>query len=217
MKIRGVIFDLDGTLVESLPAIAIALNRSLRKFGWDDHPEISVRGFIGDGARMLVTRALPPNTTEEDISRVHTAFGEEYARCWPEGTEVFVGMKEAIAILHAKGVRVAVLSNKPDPFTRAIVQALFPEGVFDAIVGQKPGVPLKPDPTSVLALVHEWGFAPDECVYVGDSVIDAETARSAGMKLALVPWGYHDEAALRPMRPDWWITKPEDLHAIAQG
>lgn len=214
MKIRGAIFDLDGTLVESLPAIAEALNRSLRKLGWDDHSAASVRGFIGDGARMLVTRALPKGVSEDEISAVLSAFGEEYAQCWPEGTEVFEGMLPAVEHLAAMGVAVAVLSNKPDPFTREIVARLFPQGLFEPIVGQLPGVPLKPDPEAALAIAKGWGFAPEECVYIGDSLIDAETARRAGMKLALVPWGYHDESVLRAVHADWWIEQAENLYAI---
>jgi phosphoglycolate phosphatase len=188
------IFDLDGTLVDSLPGIAQSLNHALARCDQPVHDVPAVRRFIGDGAEMLVRRAIG-----RDDETVHAAvlqhFREHYARHWHEGTIPYDGVAEVLQALLGRGDRLAVLSNKPHAFTVEIVEALFP-GVFDPVLGQRPGIPHKPDPTGLREILQspDWSGCP--AAMVGDSVMDLQTAHAAGISSIAVSWGYHDREAL---------------------
>jgi len=193
---RALIFDLDGTLVESLPGIAGSLNRSLALLGLPQHTHEAVRGFIGDGAQKLVERALSGMSRQDLTAELLASFGKDYATTWPEGTRVYNGMHELLARLTAKGVPLAVLSNKPHAFTVEIVQRLFPEKTFAVTLGNREGLAHKPDPTGALEIASSLNLLPADCTLIGDSVIDLETAQNAGMTSIGVTWGYHDKARL---------------------
>lgn len=193
---RALIFDLDGTLVESLPGIAASLNRALALHGLSGHDDEAVRGFIGDGARMLVSRAMAPGEVAPHSESVLASFTEDYAISWQHGTQPYDGITELLADLRARGVPLAVLSNKPHAFTIEIVAKLFPGDTFSAVLGNREGLSHKPDPTGALEIAATIGFAPENCVLIGDSTIDLETARNAGMASIAVTWGYHDREHL---------------------
>jgi phosphoglycolate phosphatase len=193
---RGLIFDLDGTLVESLPGIAASLNRALAALGREAHQHPAVRGFIGDGAKMLVRRALGADATEELEAAALAVFAADYGKGWPEGTHVYPGMRELLAWLQKQGIPLAVLSNKPHGFTMEIVSRLFPAGTFGVVLGQQGDLPHKPDPRGALEIAATLGLAPADCVIIGDSTMDLETAARAGMKSIAVTWGYHDRDRL---------------------
>ncbi len=144
---KSLIFDLDGTLVESLPGIAASLNRALDLHGLPGHSHAAVRGFIGDGARMLVTRALAPGEAALHLESVLKSFGDDYAISWQNGTVPYEGIPELLADLKSRGIPLAVLSNKPHLFTVQIVERLFPPATFTTILGNREGMPHKPDPT----------------------------------------------------------------------
>lgn len=192
----ALIFDLDGTLVESLPGIAASLNRALALHGLPTHGEAAVRGFIGDGAKMLVTRALAPGEAALHLDSVLRAFAEDYAVSWQDGTRPYDGIIGLLADLRARGIPMAVLSNKPHAFTTEIVAKLFPEHTFAAVLGNREGLPHKPDPTGALEIAATLGIAPENCVLIGDSTMDLDTARNAGMPCIAVTWGYHDRERL---------------------
>lgn len=190
------IFDLDGTLVESLPGIAASLNRALALHGLPGHGDAAVRGFIGDGARMLVTRAMAPGSAALHLDSVLRGFAEDYATSWQHGTRPHAGITALLAELRARGVPLAVLSNKPHAFTTEIVAKLFPAHTFDAVLGNREGLPHKPDPAGALEIAATLGTAPENCVLIGDSTMDLDTARNAGMASIAVTWGYHDRERL---------------------
>lgn len=190
----ALIFDLDGTLVESLPGIAASLNRALALHGLPGHGEAAVRGFIGDGARMLVTRALAPGEAALHLESVMHCFAEDYAASWQHGTRPYDGITGLLAEL--RDVPLAVLSNKPHAFTVEIVAKLFPEITFAAVLGNREGLPHKPDPTGALEIAATLGIAPENCVIIGDSSMDLDTAHRAGMASIAVTWGYHDRERL---------------------
>jgi len=192
----GLIFDLDGTLVDSLPGIAASLNRALDRCGFEGHADAAVRRFIGNGSYELARHAAPKGTSPESILAVEAAFKEDYALTWPEGTAPYEGIPQLLAKLSAAGVRMAVLSNKPHPFTVEIVEHLFPGIPFDPVLGQRPDAPRKPHPDAAIQISDLWGADPSECIFIGDSTVDLETARGAGMRPLAVAWGYHDVAAL---------------------
>jgi phosphoglycolate phosphatase len=192
----ALIFDLDGTLVESLPGIAASLNRALALHGLPGHGDAAVRGFIGDGARMLVTRAMAPGEAALHLESVLRAFAEDYAVSWQHGTRPYDGIIGLLADLRARGIPLAVLSNKPHAFTVEIVGKLFPEHTFSAVLGNREGLPHKPDPAGALEISATLGIAAEHCVLIGDSTMDLDTACNAGMKSIAVTWGYHDRERL---------------------
>lgn len=193
---NALIFDLDGTLVESLPGIAASLNRALALHGLPGHSDAAVRGFIGDGAKMLVTRALSPGEAVLHFDSVLRSFAEDYAISWQDGTVPYEGIPELLAELKSRGIPLAVLSNKPHPFTVEIVEKLFPESTFAFILGNREGMPHKPDPAGALEIANTLGVLPENCILIGDSSMDLDTAKNAGMKSIAVTWGYHDRDRL---------------------
>lgn len=190
---KHAVFDLDGTLVDSLPGIAEGLNRALASFGLPPYSPGEVRGMVGRGARLLCAEALHAQLcpgAEADVDALLAAFGREYSRTWQGGTVPYPGVEGMLRRLAASGFRLAVLSNKPHAVTVPLVQAVFLGVPFDAVLGCSDRFPRKPDPASLLFLVSSWGVEPQEVAMVGDSVHDARTARAAGTRLGLVRWGY---------------------------
>ena len=210
----SLIFDLDGTLVDSLPGIAASLNRALERSGLAVHVESDVRRFIGNGSRELVRRALPTGSDEGLLLEVEAGFMEDYAVTWPLGTPPYQGIPECLEKLASSGVRMAVLSNKPHPFTVEIVARLFPGVPFDPVFGQRAEVPRKPHPEAALQIARFWGLAPSECRFIGDSTVDIETGRAAGMKAVAVAWGYHDLPALQAAGASVILEKVMDLPTL---
>ncbi len=192
---RHLVFDLDGTLVESLPGIAEGLNRALRSLGLPTHPREAVRGMIGRGAANLCAAAIGYADAElaprDQLDAVHGAFRREYPHCWQGNYTVpYAGVTSMLTRLVAAGAQVAILSNKPHEVTEAIVRGLFPTIPFDPVLGFTGQFPRKPDPASMLHIASRWGVAPEEITLVGDSLYDARTAANAGSACALVAWGY---------------------------
>ena len=193
---NALIFDLDGTLVESLPGIAASLNRSLDLHGLPGHSHAAVRSFIGDGAKTLVGRALGGVSRLDLTESVLKNFAGDYAVSWPSGTTVYPGILELLENLGTRNIPLAVLSNKPHPFTVEIVEKLFPQNTFAAVLGNRENLPHKPDPAGALEIAASLGVSPENCTIIGDSTMDLDTAKNAGMKSIAVTWGYHDRTRL---------------------
>jgi len=215
MTAPALVFDLDGTLVDSLPGIHASLNRVLAARAYPTHPLAAVRGFIGNGARVLAPRAAPAGA---DIDPLESAFKADYEPTWATGTFVYEGVQCLLEELAARGHLLAVLSNKPHLATLAMVGKLFGGIPFAAVLGQRPDVPHKPDPAGFLEIAAGLGVMPQDCWMIGDSVMDVATARNAGARCLAVTWGYHDRAALQQARPDRMVNAPgEVLAALASG
>ncbi|MGE9267770.1 MAG: HAD family hydrolase [Verrucomicrobiales bacterium] len=189
--LRAAIFDLDGTLVDSVRGIALAVNGALADFSLPARSLAEVESFIGHGLRRTLASAAPGDFAERDLEALEARFMEIYRERWAEGTEAFAGVWECLEDLAAAGVSLGVLSNKTHEFTVAIVEKLFPGISFREVWGQREGVAKKPDPAALLAMAEGWGVAPEEAAYVGDSGVDLETARRAGMRPVIVDWGYN--------------------------
>lgn len=206
---RGWIFDLDGTLVDSLPGIAASLHAALASQGLPTHSAVAVRTFIGDGAEMLVRRALT-NLVEPPFDAVLQAFREHYAAHWHEGTIPYEGIRAVLEKLRERGDCLAVLSNKPHLFTTIIVDTLFPL-TFAVVIGQRPGIPHKPDPEGLWEILRAPVWSAATSALIGDSVIDVQTAQAAGIESIAVTWGYHDHAALQQAKPTQMIHQVNEL------
>ncbi len=209
-SIQAIIFDLDGTLVDSLEDIAAALGGALADAGLARPPIELVRGWIGDGAHSLVRRAVDGRA---DVDAVLAAFRERYRAQPIVHTRLYDGIAAALDELAAPGRSFAVLSNKPHELTRTIAERLLGGWPFAAVLGHRPGMPLKPDPTTALVTADELGVAPTRCAFVGDSAIDVETARAAGMRAIAVTWGFRDRAELEAARPDVLVDEPRQVVA----
>jgi phosphoglycolate phosphatase len=210
-----VIFDLDGTLVDSLDDLADSMNAVLASRNFPTHPRAPYRRFVGDGIVNLVRRALPPEAvTEELVTECVDHMRAEYDRRQRDTTEPFPGVTELLEASRKRGLKTAVLSNKPDPATRNLVAALFPHHDFEAVFGARPGVPLKPDPSAALEIAAALSILPESTVYVGDTDTDMITGRRAGMITVGVTWGFRDEHELRQSGARYIIHHPLDLLGV---
>lgn len=205
------IFDLDGTLVDSLGDIAAAMNHTLAARGFPVHPVDAYRSFIGEGVRKLAERAMPPGSDQARESVV-AAYEAEYARTLPGSSTLYSGIPALLDALREASVPMAVLSNKPDAPTRRIVEALLWAWPFRAVAGERPGVPRKPDPAGALSLARALDRPPAEVMFVGDTLIDVATARAAGMRPVGVLWGFRaQEVAATGVET---LRRPVDLLAL---
>jgi len=191
MHFQAIIFDLDGTLLDTLADIANSANTALRRHGFPTHEADAYRHFIGDGVTMLMTRALPAEKRTDDmIAGCATGFRENYHRTWNLNTRPYDGIPELLDALAARNVKMAVLSNKPDDFTKLCVREFLADWSFEMILGLRHGVPQKPDPTGALEIAEHLAMAPARILYLGDSAVDMKTAVNAGMFPVGALWGF---------------------------
>jgi phosphoglycolate phosphatase len=186
---RGVIFDLDGTLLDSLGDIAAAMNRTLAARGFPTHPLGAYRSFIGEGVQKLAERALPLEHHAERSSVV-AAYQTDYAQHLLASSVPYPGIPALLDALTERQVPMTVLSNKPDAPTRRLLEALFGRWPFRAVAGERPGMPRKPDPAVALKLAEVMGVPAADVSFVGDTLVDVTCARAAGMRPVGVLWGF---------------------------
>ncbi|MFO8091439.1 MAG: HAD family hydrolase [Desulfatiglandaceae bacterium] len=209
---RAVIFDLDGTLLDTLDDIAFAANLVLKKHGFPLHPVEAYRFFIGHGSRTLVERALPPERRQKETVDVCTVeFLETYDTNWDRNTRPFPGIYDILDFLVKKGVSLAVLSNKAHAFTVKCVARFFDRYPFHVVMGQQEGFPMKPDPAGALRAVRNMNLEPGDFIYVGDSATDMKTACAAGIRAVGVLWGLRDEAELKAAGADVLVSDPLEI------
>ena len=208
------IFDLDGTLVDSLPGIAASLNRSLTAHGLPGHSDAAVRSFVGDGLRTLVQRAAPRGADPALIESLVALFKKDYDLSWAEGTKPYPGIPAMLAELQRDGFQLSVLSNKTHEFTATITRSVFPSIHFATVLGQRDTIPLKPHPAGALHIANTLGTAPENCIFIGDSTMDLETAANAGMPAIAVTWGYHDRPRLIAAGATRIVESPVEIPAL---
>ena len=189
----ALVFDLDGTVLNTLDDIGTACNTALAAFGLPVHPLKSYEQMVGNGFYVLVQRALPRNAKplpEERFLKLLDAAKEAYAAALCVHTKPYPGIPEALAFLAQKDVSLCVLSNKPEPMTQALIAHYFPQIPFARVYGGKDNVPLKPDPGRLLAMLDELGCDPQKSFFIGDSSVDMMTAHAAKMTAIGVAWGF---------------------------
>lgn len=215
MGAKGVIFDLDGTLLDTLDDLADSVNAALVALGMPTHARIAYRHFVGDGMRTLAERVLPASARTTDVvARCVEAIRAEYGLRWADKTRPYAGVPEMLTLLEQHGVPMAVLSNKPEEFTKKCVARMLPAWRFAVVRGAREGEPLKPDPRPALAVARMLGAMPCELVYVGDTATDMLTGRQAGMYTVGVLWGFRDEAELRQAGAHTIIRAPQDIATL---
>lgn len=186
----AVLFDLDGTLVDSAADIAEAVNRTLAEHSLPQFGEVTIRGWIGEGARKLIETAFAAAGSRADIDQVMPGFMVHYGDCLLLHARVYAGVAETLASLHAQGVKLAVCTNKPQRHIAPLLAAMALDPWIDAVVGGDTLAERKPSALPLLHLAAHFGVAPGDCLMVGDSQTDAEAAQAAGMPLVLVEYGY---------------------------
>ena len=218
MQFQGVLFDLDGTLLDTLADIAGAANSVLESLGYPPHPVDAYRLMIGDGVRALLHRALPEDERSPTlIDQLAGDFQAAYAKMWNIHARPFEGVPELLDRLTEQGVTVAVLSNKPHKFTRLCVDSYLDAWPFKAVFGQREGVPRKPDPAAAYEIADLLGLDCEQILYLGDSGTDMLTARNSGMYPVGASWGYRSRDELMQSGAAVVIDRPIQLIDVAQA
>lgn len=226
---KAVLFDLDGTLADTLESLAYCTNRALVDFSFQPLDKMLFKKFVGNGSRMQITRALRAVQAEEMLRRdgetdddgfrtqprlleeVHERYLAYFAKDCMYGVRPYEGIVPLLEQLKQQGIKIAVFSNKPHANTVEVTETLFGKGYFDSVRGQKDGYPKKPAPDGVHAILNGLGVSAADCLYVGDSWVDMETGHNAGARAVGVLWGFRDRAELEAHHADAVISRPEEL------
>jgi phosphoglycolate phosphatase len=216
MKFRSLIFDLDGTLVDTIADIASSMNKALALHSFPPLIPSEYTKIVGWGIKRLAFLALPPGKqNQEGAEELANTIAEDAARFYEKSplihSKPYPGIPECIAELKGSKIRLAVLTNKPDPVARLVIQGLFPLGSFDIIHGDRAGVPRKPDPSAVWDILMELDSTPRQTIFVGDSEIDMETAHNANCHALGVSWGFRPRQVLENAGAERIIDSPEEL------
>lgn len=207
-----VIFDLDGTLLNTIADLATATNQALQHLGFPTHEEDEYRFFVGNGISKLFERALPEGErTKENILRIRSLFVPFYDAHNADLSRPYPGISKLLNALQNNNIQIAVASNKYQSATRKLVAHYFPEINFVEVLGQREGITPKPDPSIVYDIIAKAGTIPEEVLYVGDSNVDMQTAHNAGVTAVGVAWGFRPVAELEANHPDHIIEKAEEL------
>ncbi len=210
MKYKAVIFDMDGTTLDTLEDLLGALNHTLGRFGFPLHDLREMRGYVGNGIRRQIEQGAPAGTPAETIDRMLPVFMEYYKVHGAEHTHPYEGIPELLRHLRDRGIRTANVSNKADVSVRRLTEVYFP-GLFEVSVGEKEGVRRKPAPDSVLEVLRIMGLSVSDAVYVGDSEVDIQTADRAGMDRIIVGWGFRDREDLLRDGADRVFGSPREV------
>lgn len=215
MKYKAFIFDLDGTILNTLDDLADSLNHILRQFGYPERSLSEVRSFVGNGLHKLIERAVPEGTTPNEVDAVFAEHVPYYEAHCMEKTRPYDGMVELIQELRERGAKTAVVSNKKDEAVQILVNEMFPE-CFDVVLGERDGMARKPAPDMVVYTLRELGVSEKEAVYIGDSDVDIATADNSGLDKILVTWGFRDREYLEEKGATTFAAKPADIIKIAE-
>ena len=210
MKYKLAIFDMDGTILDTLVDLANAVNHALAVTGKPQRSLMEVRSYLGNGMLNLIRLSAPEGTSPRELEGIKDIFTEYYKTHCKDNTKPYGGIVELIAELRQKGMLTAVVSNKPDFGVQLLVEQHFPTS-FDAFVGEKAGIAKKPAPDSVNAVLAQLGIAREDAVYIGDSEVDLATAKNAQMQDIIVTWGFRDEAYLLEQKPTIVVHSVEEL------
>ena len=212
LKFQAVLFDMDGTLLDTLEDIAGSMNRVLELNGLPTHLVDRYRRFVGSGIEKLASNVLPDaQRTGERVRELSQQMGEEYSRRWHDKTRLYPGVMHMLEGLGERGVRFGILSNKPDKFTKMIYDYFLSRWNFEVVLGASAELPKKPDPTAALFIAKKMGIEPSQFIYLGDSDTDMKTAIAANMYPVGALWGFRDAKELRESGAKMLLHRPEDL------
>ena len=210
MTYSAYIFDLDGTLLDTLPDLVRLTNMVLDQYGWPQRTQDEILSFVGDGGRVLVRRAAPADTCDAEIEEAFAKWRELYPEYGHALTHPFAGVPEMLEQLKARGIKLGVLSNKFDAAAQEVIAHHFP-GMFDLVRGECEEIPRKPDPRGLRRMIEQMGVKPQQVVYVGDTGTDVQVAREVGAFPVGVTWGYRPVAELQAAGARRLVDDPHDL------
>jgi len=212
MKHSAVLFDLDGTLLDTLKDLADSVNSALGRLGFPQHELEAYQYFVGDGREVLAIRALPERQRKAGtVDKLVTYINEEYSNRWVNNTHPYQGIPNLLDALTSSGIKMAILSNKQHNFTELMVSKLLPRWRFELVVGALPSVPKKPDPTTALQIAQRLNIRPLEFLYLGDSDVDMKAASAADMYPVGALWGFRTADELISSGARALIQQPTDL------
>ena len=213
-RYKGILFDLDGTLIDTIEDIGDAFNGALAAQGLAAHPYGAYVRMVGNGVRTLIERAAGPGVDAARIDALVADYCARYDRNCTAKTKLYPGVREAVQTLRSAGYRLGVLSNKPHDQTLRVTRALGLFDLFHSVHGNSPAFPHKPDPALSLFILSEWGLSPDEAIFIGDSDVDIATGKNAGLLTVGAVWGFRGAAELRAAGADFLAEAPSDLPRI---
>lgn len=216
MNICAIVFDLDGTLLDSLADIATAANTVLQSHGFPPHPVDAYRHFVGDGVARLMQRAVPAAEQPDSrkMEQYVIEFREFYRHNWNVQSRLYDGVADLLNELVNRSLPLAVLSNKPQDATSRCIEFFLPTIPFAAVLGQQSGRPPKPDLTGAREILQRFGAAADTCLFLGDTAVDMETARGAHMIPVGAKWGFRGEQELRDAGAEILLARPAQLLTV---
>jgi len=217
MSHKAVLFDLDGTLLDTLEGIAASCNRALLAHQLDPHPVNAYRYFVGDGMMTMIERAVPELRRDElTIALVAESFREDYVENWAVKTKPYEGIAEMLARLVDMGMPMAILSNKRDAFTEQCVEKMLADFSFFPVFGQRDTIAIKPDPAGAIEVAEKLAVAPGQVLFLGDSSVDMFTAGRAGMTPVGASWGFRGEEELQKSGAKYLLSHPSMLIELLQ-
>ncbi len=214
-KFTTFIFDLDGTLLDTVPDLTLLTNRVLRSMGYPEHTQDEILSYVGAGVRRLMYLALPKDVSEQTRDKAMDIWNEHFHE-YHEHTHPYKGVEELLHKLRERGCKLGIVSNKLQPGVDKIISIKLP-GMFDVMYGESERIPRKPDPTGIETAMKDLGALPENTMYIGDSPGDIKAGRAAGCTTAAALWGYHKKGdfAAEDAVPDYYIEHPLDLLSFA--
>ncbi len=214
-RFDAALFDLDGTLLDTLRDLAESMNRALAQRGFPGHPIDAYRYLVGEGITVLATRALPEgHRSDADIESLLNDYRRDYESHWDTHTRPYDGIPEMLTALRSAGLKLGILSNKPHAMTLKCVEGYLADWPFACVFGQRDNVPRKPDPTGALEAAAVMGVTPARVLYLGDTSTDMKTARAAGMFAVGATWGFRPESELRETGAHAIVHHPREVLAL---
>ncbi len=215
---KGIVFDLDGTLLDTLRDIRVSINRLLEKDGYPTHTLAEYHKFVGAGIYHLCQSAMPETARDDaNVKRYIELFREDYSTNWHDETIPYPGISELLANLQEMGIEMAILSNKPDYFVKPMLDYYFPEIDFIHAQGNVPELPAKPDKESATYVLNALTYKPEQYLFIGDSDIDIFTGHNIGMKSVGVTWGFRTTEELKEAGADWLVYSAQEILEIVEG
>ena len=215
--IKAIIFDLDGTVLNTLLDLKTAVNRVMNKLGYCEQSYEEVRNKVGSGFRNLMFRCIgKEDISEEELDTAEKQMVIEYKDCYHDNTRPYEVINELLSYLKNNDIKIAINSNKNDDYTKKLIEINFPFIDLNLVLGKREGYNVKPDPANNTELMEKMQVKPEEVLYVGDSLVDIQTARNSSLKAVSVSWGFVDKDRLVQAKPDYIIDKPDELIDIIE-
>ena len=215
MKYNSVVFDLDGTLLDTLGDLRDSVNFTLKKNNLPERTTEEIRSFVGNGIRLLIELSVPENTPVEITDKCFQEFREYYKDHSAILTKPYDDIIDLMKTLKSKGIKIAVVSNKADFAVKTLMEDYF-SGLYDCAYGERAGVPRKPEPDGVLDAIREMGSEIENTVYIGDSEVDVITSKNAKLPCIAVTWGFRDKKVLESLNPEYIVDSPSDVLRIIE-